>query len=138
MTTTSYLHQLDAAVEYALTAASATAVPPTSISPGLAYEINHIIHTVKRAQRNQRGLKWLQFNILTHPPLDTIPWDTRTYDYAVRAQDGSNLKAEAILRQQFPPVNLSLSNPAVIQDSSAHIVAYYLPDLLLPSRQVCW
>lgn len=45
--------------------------------------------------------------------------------------------AEAVLQEQFPPLGLSLSNPSVIDDASGHVALYYLPDALLPHRQVC-
>lgn len=66
---------------------------------------------------------------------DTLPWDAASYHDAVGGQTGKNMAAEATLKRQFPPLNTSLSEPSVIDDSGGQVMAYYLPDALTSERQ---
>ena len=49
---------------------------------------------------------------------------------------GKNLQAEERFKRQFPPLKCSISNAALIEDKDGMALAYYLPDVLLPARQV--
>ena len=67
---------------------------------------------------------------------DSVSWSTRTYSKAIGGQMGKNLQAEERFKRQFPPLKRSISNPALIEDKDGIALAYYLPDVLLPARQV--
>ena len=66
-----------------------------------------------------------------------VPWDCRTYDIAVGANDGGRSKAEATLKKQYPPLPpRSINVPSVVEDVRGEVQAYYLPGVLTKQRQV--
>ncbi|KZV59181.1 hypothetical protein PENSPDRAFT_672532 [Peniophora sp. CONT] len=117
----SYPAFLDQVIQYTLQKAEGIVEPPSNISVHLCKEIDHIVNTVLVAQSNRS--KVIEFS--AEPKFDS----------RFSGQNGKNLAAEATLRRQFPPLNRSINEPAVIDDVYGDIVAYYLPDALLPFRQ---
>jgi hypothetical protein len=76
-----------------------------------------------------------------HCVLVVIPWDVERYASRLPKLDKQPNTQGTVekLASRYPPLHpdVHLTDPAIIVDMHGRIIAWYLPNIIVPPRQVC-
>lgn len=117
-------------------------LPPLNLSVRLVIECEHAVSTLVRALKTP-STSMLLLIVQYQPKLILIvqvPWDAERYGQKIEFKaTGQNLEKERVYAKDYPPLNMGdteIDYPITVVDENERLLAWYLPNILTPSRQV--
>jgi hypothetical protein len=115
---------------------------PNSWPLEFAVEVDHALDVIARAFHNQGFCVFSHQKAFNRPQLASTSWDARRYaDRIGLKHPGTANEFEDTMQRQFKPLNISHHleiTPCTITDRHGSLLVWYLPNILLPERQVQW